>query len=911
MKLLAPSTFHALDWAPYDIWMERRTPPPLSPSIVLLTRDDASEARFGAEAWDHALFARVLTALARAGATVIGLDVPMGGPSTPGRGGAAGDAMLTEATRATGRVVYPLVVRLAEEAKRPVSAQPHHSWPVMPRSILKRLPDAALTGGLRPVLAQQAAGIGHALIPPDKDGVVRRVPLYVRIDDRAVPAFGMALLAGFLKVAPEQIMVKGQTIYFHESRFPDNTMRRLAIPIDGEGRMLINYSGRENQPAFAAVTFLDVWRAIERGEPDKLEAWVAGKVVILLPRERSAALRPTPLEDEASDGFIQANVLNTLLTESWIQSAPPFAGMLSALVLAGLGAWFFLAFSGPLAVACVVVLTLTYIAIVVAALSAGSLMLPMWVPLFALGLASGGTTLGMHLTTSHRVRTLEAHMQSVQQELGAARDALVCRESVVEGLEEDLEVTRAAVARSAGKEQELVRSAEALRAQLGDAQGQEDSTRRRLLELERELAGLRAASDQAGELSDAELERLRRECEDMGIVSRDPTMLAVFRDVKKGARSPIPVLLLGEPGTGKELFARAVHRLSPRAERPFIPVNMAAISPELFESELFGHVKGSFTGALIDRKGYFEQAHLGTIFLDEIGDLRLEHQGKLLRVLQNKTFHRVGDTTLTTIDVRIVAATNKDLERGVVEGWFREDLYFRLKGLVLRLPPLRERRHDIPAVAERCLQNAAAQAGRKKIGLSQDAVAALQTHAWMGNVRELQHCLEQAVALAEGPLITKADLRLTPPGRSDIASLREPSDPAGTHDASGDAAVLACLRQHEFDMQASARALGWDRSTVTQRLKGMSFRALVASGGDQPKAALALAGDPTLVRTVEWKLREYYEHLLKTIQEFKTPEEAIRACKKRFKNLPDRHFHSVEVLINHYFDRKTGPCNGC
>ncbi|MGH7230403.1 MAG: sigma-54 interaction domain-containing protein, partial [Nitrospiraceae bacterium] len=426
--------------------------------------------------------------------------------------------------------------------------------------------------------------------------------------------------------------------------------------------------------------------------------------------------------------------------------------------------------------------------------------------------------------------------------------------------------------------------------------------------LEQELSGLRAASSQTGELGDAEQERLRRDCEQMGIISRDPAVLSAFRDLKKGARAPLSVLILGEPGTGKELFARAVHRLSPRADRPFIPINMAAISPELFESELFGHVRGSFTGALSDRKGYFEQAHLGTIFLDEIGDLRLDHQGKLLRVLQNKTFHRVGDTKLTTIDVRIVAATNKDLQRGVEEGWFREDLYFRLKGLVLWLPPLRERPHDIPALSERCLREAASQLGRNRPGLSQEAMAALERHPWKGNVRELHHCLEQAVALAEGPVISKADLRLGDAG--------QPATPSATPDASlatgasidatGDTAVLTRLRQHEFDMQATARALGWDRSTVTQRLKGMSFRALVAAGGDQPKAALALAGDPMLVRTVEWKLREYYEHLLKTIQEFKTPEEAILACKKRFKNLPDRHFHSVEVLINHYFDKKTG-----
>jgi transcriptional regulator with GAF, ATPase, and Fis domain len=383
----------------------------------------------------------------------------------------------------------------------------------------------------------------------------------------------------------------------------------------------------------------------------------------------------------------------------------------------------------------------------------------------------------------------------------------------------------------------------------------------------------------------------------MGIITGDPAMVAMFRDIKKGARSPLSILILGEAGTGKELFARAVHRLSPRAAHPFISVNMAALSPHLFESELFGHVRGSFTGAIADRKGYFEQAHLGTIFLDEVGDLQLEHQGKLLRVLQEKTFYRVGATRPITVDVRVVAATNKDLLRGVSEGWFREDLYFRLKGLVLLLPPLRERPRDVALLADQFLRDAAAQGGRDGLSLSAEALAALQTHRWRGNVRELRHCLQQAVALAEGTLITKEGLRLASP---EDGTVRGPVSRGLTPDPRSDQEMLACLREQGFDMQATARALGCDRSTVTQRLKGMSFQALVASGGDRAKAAVTLAGDPALAHTVELKLEEYYKHLLQIIEGFDSVEEAVAACKKRYKNLPDRHFRSVETLIRQF-----------
>ena len=383
----------------------------------------------------------------------------------------------------------------------------------------------------------------------------------------------------------------------------------------------------------------------------------------------------------------------------------------------------------------------------------------------------------------------------------------------------------------------------------------------------------------------------------MGIVTRDPAMLALFRDLEKAARSALPILLTGEPGTGKELFARAAHRLSARAEGPFVAVNMGAIPAELFESEMFGHVRGSFTGAVADRKGYFEQANRGTIFLDEVGELRPDHQSKLLRVLQDKSFYRVGGARPTTVDVRIVAASNRDLERASAEGWFREDLYFRLKGLVLRLPPLRERPRDVPLLAERFVREAAAEVGRPPLPLSEGALAALERNDWPGNARELQNCLRQALTLADGAAITVADLRLPARGPSH-------------DDSGGDETVLATLRQHAFDMQATARVLGWDRSTVTQRLKGLGFRALVDSQGDRARAALALAGDAALSRTVELKLREYSDHLLRVIEAFGSPDEAVAACRKRFKNLPERHFRSLELLVRQHFDRRSSTAGG-
>jgi len=231
------------------------------------------------------------------------------------------------------------------------------------------------------------------------------------------------------------------------------------------------------------------------------------------------------------------------------------------------------------------------------------------------------------------------------------------------------------------------------------------------------------------------------------------------------------------------------------------------------------------------------------------------------------------------------------------EGWFREDLYFRLTGLVFRLPPLRERPDDIPLLTDAFLSDIAAQMGKPVPQLSHEALRALVEQEWKGNVRELRHCLEQAVTLNDGPILSKDSLRLTV-DHAKLSGRAKHLLPA----PAGDAAVLNCLRQHGFDMQATAKTLGWDRSTITQRLKGLCFQSLLESDGDQAKAALTIAGDPSHLRTVELKLMDYYSHLLSVIEPFATADEALADCKRRFKNLPDRHFAAVERLVRKHFE---------
>lgn len=243
-----------------------------------------------------------------------------------------------------------------------------------------------------------------------------------------------------------------------------------------------------------------------------------------------------------------------------------------------------------------------------------------------------------------------------------------------------------------------------------------------------------------------------------GIIGKSAPMQHIFDLIKRVAPSSANVFIHGDSGTGKELVARALHKLSSRANKPFVAINCTAIPDTLLESELFGHAKGSFTGAMARKKGLFEEADGGTIFLDEIGDMDMALQSKLLRVIQERRIRAVGDNAEKTIDVRIVVATHKDLKKAIHEGRFREDLYYRLSVIPITLPPLRHRREDIPLLAYHFLEKYNAQNGRDIINFSPNALTQLMSYEWVGNIRELENVIERAVVLCRGRVIEATEL---------------------------------------------------------------------------------------------------------------------------------------------------------
>jgi len=308
------------------------------------------------------------------------------------------------------------------------------------------------------------------------------------------------------------------------------------------------------------------------------------------------------------------------------------------------------------------------------------------------------------------------------------------------------------------------------------------------------------------------------------IIGRAPGMDKLYRIIGKAAQSAHPVLILGESGTGKEMVARAIHYSGPFRDKPFIPVDCGSLVPTLIESELFGYVKGAFTGANQAKDGLLAVVEGGTVFLDEVGELSIALQAKLLRALQEREIRPVGSTKQVPINVRILAATNRDLEQAVGQGLFRRDLYFRLDVLSLRIPPLRERREDIPLLADALLARVSRVSGRKH-ELSEDAMKALLAYDWPGNIRELENCIEKCCTMNSGPVIGTADL----PG-----SIRSASAQPANGDAGGKIiplfdlekqAILGTIAQLQGDKPMAAKLLGIGKTTLYRKLKEYMGRA--------------------------------------------------------------------------------------
>ena len=314
------------------------------------------------------------------------------------------------------------------------------------------------------------------------------------------------------------------------------------------------------------------------------------------------------------------------------------------------------------------------------------------------------------------------------------------------------------------------------------------------------------------------------------IIGRSPVLRETLARAAQVARAETTVLVTGESGTGKELVARAIHHASPRADGPFVAVNCAALPDTLLESELFGHERGAFTGADRQKPGRFELAAAGTLFLDEVGELTLAVQAKLLRVLQEREFQRVGGTATLRSDVRLIAATNRDLKHAVATGRVREDLFYRLNVFTVHLPPLRERGDDVLLLADHFVRTLGMRMGKGESGLSRDAREALLQHAWPGNIRELQNAVERALIVSDGGLITVSQLGITRPEPRFAGDSPAPPGPLESSPPDGASLadwerriVAAALARARGNKSRAAKALGLSRAQLYTRLRRLGL----------------------------------------------------------------------------------------
>ncbi len=396
-------------------------------------------------------------------------------------------------------------------------------------------------------------------------------------------------------------------------------------------------------------------------------------------------------------------------------------------------------------------------------------------------------------------------------------------------------------------------------------------------------------------------------------LGESPPMLRLLEEAVSVAPTRCPVLIQGETGCGKELLARAVHEISPRSKGPFEVVDCGSIPKDLIESELFGHERGSFTGAVKDRRGLFEMAHHGTIFLDELGELPLPAQTRLLRVLQEGCFRRVGGEEAIRVDVRVVAATNRDLWEEVEAGRFRRDLYYRVSVLTLHVPPLRERKGDIPILARHFARVAAEELGTRELSIGEDLERRLLDHHYPGNIRELQNLITALAVGGQGGA--------SPPDLNRMlrrpAMLASATEPPKRGDRSMGNWVLTHLRRHGFNIAAAGRTLKEaqakegtldapvaDRTTLTYYLQGECLREFCESDFDVEKASRSLAGGTYFTRVVERRLRSILRVLAHAAEADGGLPQARRLCEKRMPKLPSSYHDYVDRALRSYLDQR-------
>jgi len=849
LTLIFSGTFDAIEQGVTSAEYRLRGESTIDSSIVVLYLSGDDIASLGGIPVKRSYYALIFDVLRNLGARAVGIDIAF---TEPDMEHPEYDDILSTVVGKSGNVVLSCYFRSLKEGGTTAGPVPLlFTYPVFPGApfpVASR-PDLPFSQ-----LLNSAASLGHTTVPDPAE-----IPLFIKAQGTLVPAFSFEVLRVALGVPRSDVKLSGETSRIQWAGSD------IEFPVSSNGTVRPNFAGGNNSlHLISTVDFLKAYDALQSGgRPSMPIERLRGKIVLLgIISEGRSSFVATPFSPQFPSIGIHATILHNALHGNFLRQLPTFAGYaLSfgvALVCALFMQWKRLipgllgSFSllAMLAIASMILFT-QY-----------SLIIPVARPVFASLLVTVGLLI-------YHFRLAQGQVSSLRKEKEQIHTLLGEKEARLRMLEQDLTSIQ---------------------------KGQHEERGAALLEEIRayktEIGRLRARADDLQPHSAPDEQKAGRE-EFNGILydSRGP-MREIVSFVRKVSDNDATVLVLGESGTGKELVARAIHQHSGRRAKPFVAVNCGALTETLLESELFGHERGAFTGAVREKAGRFELADQGTIFLDEIAETSEAFQVKLLRVLQDGTFERVGGSRTMKVAVRVIAATNRDLRSAVQQKRFREDLYYRLNVLTIQLPPLRDRRTDIPLLIEYFIEQESPGAKTSSI-----VMEILQRYQWKGNVRELQSVLKRAALLARADGRDMVRMKDLP-----AEILAESADLIDIEEQ-----IVESLRSKKFSRNAISETAdelgGFNRGTVAEYLRGYCFKTFVEMKWDvrATVALIAASPEPDTRERVHKKLIEYLGNAVEVVNAALPAEQVAVNVKPKYKNLPQRYHAYLDDVIGSFY----------
>lgn len=818
-------------------------------SVIILYLDNDDIRAIGGWPIKRNYYALVIKVLNELGAKVIGLDIALINPNVERP---EYDDLLTNVVKSSGNVVLVgYFTSLTKDEPNLRSRLPEKTGYHTEEKVY------FYTGEKLnlpfPKLLDAAGGIGH------ENFYNFKVPVFIRSAKEVFPAFSFELLRIFSGAEKSSVNISStDTRLISESKI-------IQIPYEKDGTINVNYPGGVSTlNAIPLVEFLQAYSLQQKGGITDVDVnQVKNKIVIVgVIAEGITDFVETPYTKQFPAVGIHAAIIANALNNDFLKIFPDYWDFIFVFAVGLFFIYLILKLNDLKGLLILLAFLVSYSILSYSVFIIFDYEIPVARMLFVQIFLTIGLLIYKHQVIKETVYKLESERSAIFKKLREREDKLIKLEKELQNAEQ----------KNAAEQTAYLRE-----------------------EINKYKEGLRLLSSEAADInvySISDKPKLKPLNFENIIYTQSGPMNNVVEFVKKIADNDSAVLILGESGTGKELIARAIHRSSKRKEKPFIAVNCGALSETLLESELFGHEKGAFTGAVKDKPGRFELADGGTIFLDEVAETSEAFQVKLLRVLQEGELERVGGTETIRVNVRVVAATNQNLVSSSGSQKLRQDLYYRLGVFVINLPPLRDRKVDIPVLAEYLVNME-----DPKMKISTNVIDVFSKYSWHGNIRELHSVIKRAVILAKSE-----------EGRDIIRSRDLPEEIKSLIENTGDIAdqIIESLRNKKFSKSAiseTAKELGGlNRGTVSEYLRGYCFKTFVEQDMNIESTITTIAGisEPDTIQRVRKKLLEFISNAVELVDNTKKPEENILVSKPKFKNLPQRYNYYLEKIITDY-----------